>query len=90
MRAMLRRHRRPRPAGFDLACNRPVPDYARTLDGAVRGLRIGMPREYFVEGMDREVEQAVRAAVRVAGAARARRSRRCRCRTPSTRSRPTT
>jgi aspartyl-tRNA(Asn)/glutamyl-tRNA(Gln) amidotransferase subunit A len=43
--------------------NRPVPDYVSRLDGAVKGLRIGIPREYFVEGMDPQVEQAVRAAV---------------------------
>jgi aspartyl-tRNA(Asn)/glutamyl-tRNA(Gln) amidotransferase subunit A len=45
--------------------DRPVPDYVATLAGAVAGLRIGIPREYFVEGMDPEVEQAVHAAVRV-------------------------
>jgi aspartyl-tRNA(Asn)/glutamyl-tRNA(Gln) amidotransferase subunit A len=43
---------------------RPVPDYAAGLDGGVRGLRIGLPKEYFVEGMSPEVEQAVRTAVR--------------------------
>ena len=43
---------------------RPVPDYIAGLDGGVRGLRIGLPKEYFVEGMSPEVEQAVRAAVR--------------------------
>ncbi len=42
----------------------PVPDYARNLNGTVKGLRIGIPREYFVEGMQPEVEQAVRTAVR--------------------------
>jgi len=45
--------------------NRPVPDYAARLDGSAQGLRIGIPREYFVEGMQPEVEQAVRAAVRI-------------------------
>lgn len=43
----------------------PVPDYASSLDGEVRGLRIGVPREYFTEGLDPEVEEAVRAAIRV-------------------------
>ena len=43
---------------------RPVPDYIAGLDGGVRGLRIGLPKEYFVEGMSPEVEQAVRTAVR--------------------------
>jgi aspartyl-tRNA(Asn)/glutamyl-tRNA(Gln) amidotransferase subunit A len=41
----------------------PVPDYAAELDGGVRGLRIGIPAEYFIEGLDAEVEAAVRAAV---------------------------
>ncbi len=41
-----------------------VPDYQAALSGAVRGLRIGAPKEYFVSGMDAEVEQAVRAALR--------------------------
>jgi aspartyl-tRNA(Asn)/glutamyl-tRNA(Gln) amidotransferase subunit A len=45
--------------------NRPVPDYVSRLDGAVKGLRIGIPREYFGTGMDPQVEQAVRAAVRL-------------------------
>ena len=55
-------------AGHDRAdstsVNRPVPDYAGQLNGDVKGLRIGIPREYFGEGMQPEVEQAVRDAVR--------------------------
>ncbi len=43
----------------------PVPDYVAALTGAVRGLRIGIPAEYFVPGMDRDVEAAVREALRV-------------------------
>jgi aspartyl-tRNA(Asn)/glutamyl-tRNA(Gln) amidotransferase subunit A len=35
-----------------------------TLDGGVRGLRLGLPKEYFVEGMQPDVERAVREAVR--------------------------
>jgi len=42
---------------------RPVPSYAAALDRGVRGLRLGLPREYFVEGMQPEVEAAVRGAV---------------------------
>jgi aspartyl-tRNA(Asn)/glutamyl-tRNA(Gln) amidotransferase subunit A len=42
---------------------RPVPSYLSALDGSVRGLRLGLPREYFVEGMQPEVETGVRAAV---------------------------
>ena len=44
--------------------SRPVPDYGARLDGSVKGLRVGIPREYFVEGMQPEVEQAVRTAIR--------------------------
>jgi aspartyl-tRNA(Asn)/glutamyl-tRNA(Gln) amidotransferase subunit A len=43
----------------------PVPDYRAALAGGVAGLRIGIPREYFTDGMDPEVERAVRAAVDV-------------------------
>ena len=43
----------------------PVPDYRGGLGGGVQGLRIGIPREYFIDGMDPEVERAVRAAVDV-------------------------
>ncbi|MCZ7541233.1 MAG: Asp-tRNA(Asn)/Glu-tRNA(Gln) amidotransferase subunit GatA [Anaerolineae bacterium] len=41
----------------------PVPDYAAALTGDIGGLRVGVPREYFVEGMQPEVEEAVRAAI---------------------------
>lgn len=40
-----------------------VPDYTSALTGDVSGLRIGVPEEYFVEGIQPEVEQAVRAAI---------------------------
>ena len=40
-----------------------VPDYTVALGKGVKGLRIGLPKEYFIEGMDREVEGAVRAAI---------------------------
>jgi aspartyl-tRNA(Asn)/glutamyl-tRNA(Gln) amidotransferase subunit A len=49
----------------DSTCSaRPVPDYERALTGDVKGLRIGVPREYFVEGMQPEVEQSVRSALK--------------------------
>jgi aspartyl-tRNA(Asn)/glutamyl-tRNA(Gln) amidotransferase subunit A len=38
----------------------PVPDYAAALDGRVAGLRVGIPREYFAEGLDGEVARVVR------------------------------
>jgi aspartyl-tRNA(Asn)/glutamyl-tRNA(Gln) amidotransferase subunit A len=43
----------------------PVPDYTAALRQAITGLRIGVPEEYFVEGMDPEVERAVREAIDV-------------------------
>jgi aspartyl-tRNA(Asn)/glutamyl-tRNA(Gln) amidotransferase subunit A len=42
-----------------------VPDYAAALRTGVEGLRVGIPAEYFIEGLDPEVEQAVRAAIEV-------------------------
>ncbi|HEX3177107.1 MAG TPA: Asp-tRNA(Asn)/Glu-tRNA(Gln) amidotransferase subunit GatA [Methylomirabilota bacterium] len=41
----------------------PVPDYTADLARGVRGLRLGVPDEYFIEGMDPEIEAAVRAAI---------------------------
>ena len=48
-----------------------VPDYTGVLSRGVKGLRLGVPAEYFVDGMDDEVEDAVRSgieALRQAGA----------------------
>jgi aspartyl-tRNA(Asn)/glutamyl-tRNA(Gln) amidotransferase subunit A len=47
----------------------PVPDYPATLDTPPPTLRIGLVREFFGEGLDPEVEAAVREAVRVYEAA---------------------
>ena len=41
----------------------PVPDYPELLEGGVRGLKLGVPREYFGSGLDPEVEAAVRTAI---------------------------
>jgi aspartyl-tRNA(Asn)/glutamyl-tRNA(Gln) amidotransferase subunit A len=41
----------------------PVPDYSQALVRGVQGLRLGVPREYFVDGMDSEVESAVRTGI---------------------------
>ncbi len=41
------------------------PDYTRALVPDVKGLRIGVPREFFVQGMEPGVEEAVRQAVGV-------------------------
>lgn len=42
----------------------PVHDYTTALTGDIRGLRLGLPREYMVGGLDPEVKQAVDGAVR--------------------------
>ncbi|HLI78498.1 MAG TPA: Asp-tRNA(Asn)/Glu-tRNA(Gln) amidotransferase subunit GatA [Candidatus Binataceae bacterium] len=48
----------------DSTCSaREVPDYERALTGDVRGLRIGVPKEFFVEGMQPEVEKSVHEAL---------------------------
>ncbi|HEY3452380.1 MAG TPA: Asp-tRNA(Asn)/Glu-tRNA(Gln) amidotransferase subunit GatA [Myxococcales bacterium] len=41
-----------------------VPDWRAAADQGIAGLRLGLPREYFVEGTDPEVEAAVRAAAK--------------------------
>jgi aspartyl-tRNA(Asn)/glutamyl-tRNA(Gln) amidotransferase subunit A len=41
----------------------PVPDYVAELDKPVRGLKLGVAKEYFGEGLDDEVRQAVEAAI---------------------------
>jgi len=54
-------------AGYDendqTSSKRPVPDYAAALGRGVSGLRIGVAREYFGEGLSPEVERAVRAGI---------------------------
>jgi aspartyl-tRNA(Asn)/glutamyl-tRNA(Gln) amidotransferase subunit A len=54
-------------AGYDprdsTSVDMPVPDYLASLASGVHGLRIGVAREYFLEGIQPEVESAVRAAI---------------------------
>ena len=45
--------------------DRPVPAYSQTVDQPLAGLRIGVAKEHFVEGLDREVEKSVREAIKV-------------------------
>jgi aspartyl-tRNA(Asn)/glutamyl-tRNA(Gln) amidotransferase subunit A len=40
-----------------------VPDFTEALEKGVKGLKLGLPKEYFVEGLDPEVEKTVRAAI---------------------------
>ena len=43
--------------------NAPAPDYAKNLGAGVKGLKIGLPREYFVAGMQPEVEASIRRSI---------------------------
>ena len=40
-----------------------VPDYTLALEKGVKGLKLGLPKEYFIEGLDPDVEKTVRTAV---------------------------
>lgn len=42
----------------------PVPDFTALLGKDLRGIRLGMPKEYFIDGIDPQVDAAVRAAVK--------------------------
>jgi len=42
----------------------PVPDYTAGLNGNIKGLRLGLPKEYMIGGLDPEVKAAVDAAVK--------------------------
>ncbi len=54
-------------AGFDerdsTSMERDVPDYTADLNKTLSGLKIGLPKEYFGEGLDGEVEETIRAAI---------------------------
>ncbi|MDJ0937626.1 MAG: Asp-tRNA(Asn)/Glu-tRNA(Gln) amidotransferase subunit GatA [Kiloniellales bacterium] len=43
--------------------NRPVPDYEAALTGDVRGLKVGIPKEYRIEGMPEEIESLWRQGI---------------------------
>jgi aspartyl-tRNA(Asn)/glutamyl-tRNA(Gln) amidotransferase subunit A len=55
-------------AGFDerdsTSADAPVPDYGATLESAIDGLKIGLPKEYFGEGLDAGVAASVEAAIK--------------------------
>ena len=54
-------------AGYDpldaTSASLPVPDYAQALEQPVKGLRVGVPAEYFGDGLDAEVRTAVESAI---------------------------
>jgi aspartyl-tRNA(Asn)/glutamyl-tRNA(Gln) amidotransferase subunit A len=43
--------------------NHPVPDYTAGLNGDLRGVKLGVPKEYLIDGIDAEVKRAVNAAI---------------------------
>ena len=56
-------------AGYDerdsTSADLPVPDYTKALVNDVKGLKVGIPKEYFVEGIDPQVREAINAAIDV-------------------------
>ncbi len=42
----------------------PMPDFTQALNRNVKGMKVGIPREYFTEGIDPEVETAVQNAIK--------------------------
>lgn len=56
-------------SGFDerdsTSVNVPVPGHTKTLGRDVKGLRIGIPKEYFIDGIQLEVKAAVKEAIEV-------------------------
>ena len=52
------------PDNFDsTSLDDEVPDYTVALEKGVKGLKLGLPKEYFIEGLDPDVEKTVRTAV---------------------------
>jgi aspartyl-tRNA(Asn)/glutamyl-tRNA(Gln) amidotransferase subunit A len=56
-------------AGYDpkdsTSINQPVPDYTQSLNASIAGLKIGLPEEYFGEGLDPVIARAVEDMIKV-------------------------
>ncbi|PID72159.1 MAG: Asp-tRNA(Asn)/Glu-tRNA(Gln) amidotransferase GatCAB subunit A [Desulfobulbus propionicus] len=56
-------------SGYDAhdstSVDQPVPDFTRALETGLKGVRIGIPAEYFGKGLDPEVEAAVRGGIKM-------------------------
>jgi len=54
-------------AGYDpkdsTSIDTPVPDYRASLTGSIKGLRIGLPKEYFITGLDPDVQATMDEAI---------------------------
>lgn len=50
-------------AGYDecvsTSAQVPVPDYTKVLNGNIRGLRIGLPKEYYTDALNGEIKHAI-------------------------------
>ena len=55
-------------AGYDrrdsTSVDQPVPDYRKSLRESIKGLRLGIPKEYFIEGLHPDVARAVQRAIK--------------------------
>ena len=56
-------------SGYDkmdsTSVNLGVPDYLKSCQAGIKGLKIGVPKEYFIEGIDREVKDALDKALKM-------------------------
>jgi len=56
-------------AGFDkkdsTSINVPVPDYLETIKQDIKGLKIGLPKEYFIDGLDSDVKKSIEKAIEI-------------------------
>ncbi len=56
-------------SGYDekdsTSCAYPVPDYTKSLINDIKKVKIGIPKEYFIKGMDEEVEKSVKEAIKL-------------------------
>ena len=79
------------PDAKDTTCaDLPVPDYEAAVGKSVKGLRIGIPKEYRIDGMPAEIEKIWEQGQSMAAKPPAPSWSRSRCRTPNTRCRPIT
>ncbi len=45
------------------SANMPVPDYLSCMKKSIKGLKIGVPKEYFIDGLDKEVKDSIKVAI---------------------------
>ena len=56
-------------AGYDkkdsTSINKDVPDYVKNINKDLKGLKIGLPKEYFIDGLDADVKESIDEAIKV-------------------------